>query len=107
MLGFRKANTLSHRLQILATIFSDLDPKTKTLDFKQTITYHYLLREKGKNGIFMYKNCTHKSSTNLLNNSLHLCDQIFYFYFFLFDNSIGGEGSVLEIPKYQKVSFKI
>ena len=82
MLGFQRANTLSHRLQILATIFSDLDPKTKTLDFKQTITYHYLLKEKRKkNGIFMYKNCTHKSSTKLFNNSLHLCEQIFFFFF--------------------------
>ena len=54
MLGFQRANTLSHRLQILATIFSDLDPKTKTLDFKQTITYHYLLKEKRKKKWYIY-----------------------------------------------------
>ena len=85
MLGFQRANTLSHRLQILATIFSDLDPKTKTLDFKQTITYHYLLKEKRKKMVHLCIRIVHISRAQifLIIPFIYVSKSFFFFFSFL------------------------
>ena len=85
MLGFQRANTLSHRLQILATIFSDLDPKTKTLDFKQTITYHYLLKEKRKKKmVYLCIRIVHISRAQIFLIIPFIYVSKSFFFFFLF-----------------------